>query len=60
MGYLALIRQRQRVEARLVPAPSSDPSIGSSTPELVLGDLTPALSGQIPMSEAGAPNCNAT
>ncbi|HKI33913.1 MAG TPA: type II secretion system F family protein [Gemmataceae bacterium] len=53
MVYVALSRGRQRVEARLVPAPSSDPSIGTSTPELVLGELTPALSGQIPLSEAG-------
>src|SRR5262249_14926944 len=45
-------KKRQRVEERLVPGPSSDPSVGS-TPELVLGDLTPALSGQIPMSEEG-------
>jgi tight adherence protein C len=52
MGYFALTKKRVRVEERLVPAPSSDPSIGS-TPELVLGELTPALSGQIPMSEAG-------
>jgi tight adherence protein C len=52
MGYFALTKKRLRVEERLVPAPSSDPSIGS-TPELVLGELTPALSGQIPMSEAG-------
>jgi tight adherence protein C len=52
MGFFALSRKRQRVEERLVPAPSSDPSIGS-TPELVLGELTPALSGQIPISEAG-------
>jgi tight adherence protein C len=51
-SYFALTKKRQRVEQRLVPAPSSDPSIGS-TPELVLGELTPALSGQIPMSEVG-------
>jgi tight adherence protein C len=53
MGYFALSKKRQRVEERLVPAPSSDPSIGGSTPELVLGELTPALSGQIPMSAEG-------
>jgi tight adherence protein C len=52
MGYVALTRRRERVEARLVPTTPSDPSLGSK-PELVLGDLTPALSGQIPMSEAG-------
>ncbi len=51
MGYMAMARCRERVEARLVTT-SSDPSI-SSTPELVLGELTPALSGQIPMTEAG-------
>jgi tight adherence protein C len=48
-GYFTLAKKRQRVEQRLVPGPSSDPSVGS-TPELVLGELTPALSGQIPMS----------
>src|SRR5579884_3471409 len=52
MAYLAVARRRQQVEARLVPGPSSDPAIGS-TPELILGDLTPALSGQIPMSAEG-------
>jgi tight adherence protein C len=51
-GYLVLARRRQRVEERLVPVPPSDPSLGS-TPELVLGELTPALSGQIPMTEVG-------
>jgi len=51
MVYLALVRRRERVEARLVTT-GSDPSI-SSKPELVLGELTPALSGQIPMTETG-------
>jgi tight adherence protein C len=52
MGYLALVRRRQRVEARLEPTPSSDPTL-SSNPELLLGDMTPALSAQIPMTEEG-------
>jgi tight adherence protein C len=52
LGYLTLHQRRQHVEARLVPQAPSDPSIGGSTPELVLGELTPALSGQIPMTEA--------
>jgi len=52
MGYVMLSRRRVRVEERLVPSTPSDPSLGSK-PELVLGDLTPALSAQIPMSESG-------
>jgi tight adherence protein C len=52
MGYVALSRRRERIEARLVPSTASDPSIGSQ-PELVLGDLTPALAGQIPITEEG-------
>lgn len=52
MAYQALVRRRTRVEARLEATPGSDPSSGS-TPELVLGDLTPALATQIPMSEEG-------
>jgi tight adherence protein C len=52
MGYRALARRRERVEARLVGTPSSDPGLASN-PELVLGDMTPALSGQIPMTEEG-------
>lgn len=52
MTYLALVRRRERVESRLEAMPSSDPTIGS-TPELVLGDLTPAFSGQLPMTEEG-------
>ncbi len=50
--YRAIARRRERVEARLEVMPSSDPTIGS-TPELVLGDLTPALSGQLPMTDEG-------
>ncbi len=52
MGYFVLARRRQRVEKRLVVTTPSDPSIGS-VPELVLGELTPALAGQIPMTETG-------
>lgn len=53
MAYLGLVRRRERVTARLetVKTPS-DPSI-SSKPELVLGELTPALSEQVPMSAEG-------
>src|SRR5437868_3605383 len=53
LGFMAAARRRQRVEERLVPLAPSDPSISTSTPELVLGDLTPALSGQIPMTQVG-------
>src|SRR5207302_243227 len=49
MAYLAVAERRKRVEARLLTTPSSDPLMGSQ-PELILGELTPALSGQIPMS----------
>jgi tight adherence protein C len=52
VGYMALSRRRERVEARLVPNSPSDPAMGS-TPELVLGDLTEALAAQIPMTESG-------
>ncbi len=52
MGWVMLSRRRVRVEARLVPSSPSDPSLGSQ-PELIMGDLTPALSAQIPMTEAG-------
>lgn len=48
--YQALVRRRERVEARLEARPTSDPTV-ASTPELVLGDLTPAFSEQLPMSE---------
>jgi tight adherence protein C len=46
------VERGQRVVSRLVPRPSSDPSMGSQ-PELILGDLTPALSGQLPLSAEG-------
>ncbi|HZT79840.1 MAG TPA: hypothetical protein VFA26_06450, partial [Gemmataceae bacterium] len=49
-GYLLLSRPRQRVEQRLQTATASDPSLGS-TPELLLGDLTPALAGAVPMAQ---------
>src|SRR5262249_28720528 len=52
MGYVALSRRRERIEARLVPHTPSDPAIGPH-PHLVLGDLTPALAGQIPITEEG-------
>jgi len=53
MVYFSMARRRERMENRLAPAPSSDPSLSTSSPEMVLGDLTPALSAQIPMTEAG-------
>ena len=52
MGYVVLSRRRVRVEQRLEPSSPSDPALGSK-PDLVLGDLTPALSEQIPMTQAG-------
>jgi pilus assembly protein TadC len=48
-GYVLISRPRRRVEQRL-RATGSDPLI-DSTPELVLGDLTPAMAGQIPITE---------
>jgi tight adherence protein C len=48
-GFLMLARGKKRVEDRL-QGTSSDPSVGSST-DLLLGDLTPALAGQIPMGD---------
>jgi tight adherence protein C len=45
-GFVILSRRRQRVLQRLQTT-GSDPS----TPELILGDMTPALAEQIPMSE---------
>ena len=42
-AYALLIRRREeRVERRL------EQMVSSSTPELILGDLTPALAGQLP------------
>jgi tight adherence protein C len=43
-------RRRERVEGRLHTATGSDPSLGSA-PDLVLGDMTPALAAQVPMAE---------
>jgi tight adherence protein C len=51
--YFNMARRRHRMEARLVPPTPSDPTLSTSTPEMVLGELTPALSAQIPMTEAG-------
>src|SRR5215831_16306829 len=52
MGFLAIARRRQRIVERLEQKPASDPTIGS-TPELVLGDMTEALSGTLPSTEEG-------
>src|SRR5262245_29922297 len=43
-------RRRERVEGRLQTGTGSDPSLGSA-PDLVLGDITPALAAQVPMAE---------
>jgi tight adherence protein C len=48
-GFYFISQRRQRVQERLQAG--SDPSIGS-TPELILGDLTPAFAEQIPIAEA--------
>ncbi len=50
-GYFYLSRGAKQVEGRLQATTDSDPMIGGSTPELLLGDLTPAMAGQIPISE---------
>jgi tight adherence protein C len=48
-GFLMLAKPKRRVASRLrATSPDSDSSIGSK-PDLILGDLTPALAGQIPM-----------
>jgi tight adherence protein C len=48
-GYLMLAKPKRRVESRLRgTSTGSDPSIGSK-PDLILGELTPALAGQIPL-----------
>jgi tight adherence protein C len=52
IGYYTLSRGAKRVEGRLQERTDSDPMMGGSTPELLLGDLTPAMAGQIPISEA--------
>jgi tight adherence protein C len=49
-GYLVLAGRSRGMERRLQGKTPSDPSIGSS-PELLLGDLTPALAGQLPLTE---------
>jgi tight adherence protein C len=49
-GFWLLSRGTRQVEQRLRDSTGSDPSLGS-TPELLLGDLTPALAEQIPMNE---------
>jgi tight adherence protein C len=49
-GYLVLAGRARGMERRLRGKMPSDPSIGSS-PELLLGDLTPALAGQLPLTE---------
>jgi tight adherence protein C len=52
IGFYTLSRGAKQVEGRLQERTGSDPMIGGSTPELLLGDLTPAMAGQIPISEA--------
>jgi pilus assembly protein TadC len=51
-GYLTLAGRRQRAQARLRDVQDSE-AAGGSTPELILGDVTEAFSGQIPMTEQG-------
>ena len=53
MAYFALVKKRERVQARLEPTRPSDPAIGS-TPELVLGPMTEPFSGAVPMSDTQA------
>lgn len=48
-GFVWARNRRLAEEQRLRGKPLSDPSLGS-TPELILGDLTPALAGQVPMA----------
>jgi tight adherence protein C len=50
-GWFYFSRGAKQVEGRLQERTDSDPMIGGSTPELLLGDLTPAMAGQIPISE---------
>jgi tight adherence protein C len=58
MAYLALVKKRERVQARLEhPSSPSDPAIGS-TPELVLGPMTESVAGAIPTSEEGRSELN--
>ncbi len=49
-GILLVARHRRRMQQRLRSSAPSDPSMGS-TPELVLGELTPAFAGQVPVGE---------
>jgi tight adherence protein C len=49
-GFFWFRRSKERVEARLQSSTGSDPSLGSS-PDLVLGEMTPALAAQVPMGE---------
>ena len=47
-GFLLLVGRRVQVDARLQ---AGGDSAAESTPELILGDLTPALAAQIPLGE---------
>jgi tight adherence protein C len=51
IGYFYFSREAKQVEGRLQATTDSDPMMGGSTPELLLGDLTPAMASQIPISE---------
>src|SRR5437868_1349792 len=57
MAYLAFVKKRERVQARLEPSSPSDPALGSS-PDLVLGPMTEPFSGAVPMSEEGRSELN--
>jgi tight adherence protein C len=50
-GYYFLSLPAKQVAGRLQERTDSDPMLGGSTPELLLGDLTPAMAGQIPITE---------
>jgi pilus assembly protein TadC len=45
-GYLVLSRRRRRAAARLEEGPGEEPA-----PDLVLGELTPVLAAQLPVTE---------
>jgi tight adherence protein C len=47
-GFFWMRRSKEHVAARLQSSTGSDPSLGSS-PDLVLGEMTPALAAQVPM-----------
>jgi tight adherence protein C len=49
-GYLWLAGRSRRMERRLQDQAAGDPSSGSP-PDLLLGNLTPALAGQLPLTE---------